>query len=282
MASLFAEMHILDRPYIPMQVEVRGSKVDIEVRLPSGQEQDLIDAFYMNTYATLLAQKCQRQEGEALSQRESYQAIYESKTRVDLLDQILPTRNSDTTDRASNLAGIDRVSEIRKMNQMDESVAHAYAEQLDGRVQEFYDEALKQISSEYDQHTVEMLAQLMSDININIKVTVAARKAMNADVLYYTMYRPLKGSETESNRVRAFDSVQELQEQFRSETIDIIMAQINEAMRKHEDIPFVSREDKEPAGQPPSLSTLGEGITTGGKPTKTMRGNSKRSSTPVS
>jgi len=278
MASLFKELELLDRPYIPMSIQIGGRKIDIEIRLPSAQEQDAIDAFYMDFYAKTIAEKLEIKPGRKTSERDSLRLIYESRPKADLIEQLLPTRQADIEVRAYELAGLDREEQLReiyKLAQTDPEKAQAHARWIDDTLADTRINARSEVASIYEKKTVEELARIMSDVNINLKATQLAGQAREADVIYYSSYG-VGGNE------RLFESPEEVLEELRPEKISEITLAMRKALSEHEDLPFASPDDKEPNGQPSSQSGSVEATKAGGKRTKTTPESSKQSSTPVS
>jgi hypothetical protein len=276
MPSLFKELEILDRPFIPITSQIGNRNLDIEVRLPSAQEQDCIDSYYMDQYAKVLADKLEVKPGRKTSERDSLRVIYEGRPKTDLIEQIVPTRQSDIEVRAYEIAGLDRETELKKLLDLNRESPEKAAERAkelddiltDGRIQ-----ARNEMVALYEEKSVEELAQLMSDININIKSTQAAGQAREADVLYYSMFL---------NGERLFESPEEILEELRPEKISEITKAIREAISRYEDLPFVSPVANAPNGVPSSLGDSVAVTKVGGRPIPQVPANSKQSSSRVS
>lgn len=276
--SLFKELQLLDRPYIPMSIHIGGRDVKVRVRLPSAQEQDAIDAFYMDTYAKTIAEKLEIRHGRKTSERDSLRLIYEARTKAELIDQLIPTRQADIESRAYELAGIDRDYELRELMRLSSSEPERFterAQQIDDAIAITQPQAREEVARSYEDKSVEELARLMADININMKATTSASQAREADVLYYSMY-------DETGKQHMFESPEEVLEELRPDKITEIMRAIRKSIKEYEDIPFVSPGDSAPDGQPSLSSDSAADTKTGGKRTKTMRENSKQSSMPAS
>lgn len=278
MASLFKELHLLDRPFVPVTITIGNKEIPVHARLPSAQEQDAIDAYYMDTYAKSIAEKLEVREGHKTSERDSLRLIYESRSKNEIIDQLIPTRQTDIESRAYELAGIDREYEIRELSRLSMSNQESFAkraQEIDDAVAITRSQAKAEIASSYELKTVEELAQLMADVNINMKATQHASQAREADVLYYSLYHAEK-------KVRLFESPEEVLEELRTETISGLTRIIRKAIAEYEDLPFVSPGDKEHVGQPSSQNVSAADSADGGKRTRRMKESSKQSSTPAS
>lgn len=270
--SYFQEIGLIDRPFVDLKISIRGKDVDVRARALSAKEADEIESLRMDEYGRLLTRFNESVDG-GTSERERVTGLYATKSERELISQILPTREDEVAARALEASGIDFAREIAAVNRMEtEEEREAYAKDVDERLEAAKLVAREDIRAELSLKSVDDLAQIMGQVNINIKAQRQSVEAYNTAFVYYALYRPDKPE-------RVFDSVEQVAEELTDVKISEIVMAVQKALTT--DLPFGSREDEEP-NKPPSSPATSRGATKGGGTrTRTTKGASKRSSTPA-
>jgi len=256
--SFLEELGLSDTPYVPVSlpIGVRQGKptfVEVLARRTSGYEQDAIDAAYMNTYSDILAEKSTPPADGGMSEMDRVRSIYSSRPKADIVEQVLGTRLIDVREKAAQLGGMDleairdQVLEIK-----DDKEREAFAKAKDEQLKPFIEEAKKVLSEEIGKEPLDQLTYQLVQANVNLQVQMAARRIMNSQILYYTLFQKGENGEPAYDDKdvpkRVFEGPGSPNKELRGDTLDAWMEQVTEALKKDEDVPFVSPVAPEPNG----------------------------------
>lgn len=261
MASIFEELGILDLPFLPVTIPVKDKTVALMARALSAEEEDELDAIQMDEYGRLITEMTKPKPDGSMSELDRIALVYGTKPDHEIAEQLVGTREPDVRKRALEISQIDFQEELAKMALMEvEADRDAYAKEQNAAYEAAIKEAKSELQDEIAGQGHENLVAQIAQININIKALTLARKAYNSEYLFRTLYRT-------DEKTRAFDTADQLRQQWSSEKIGEVVTLVQEAVRT--DLPFVSPPAVEPSGQPSSSSISEEATPTGGPPTET-------------
>lgn len=269
MASYFEEQGLFDRPFVDVNLTIRGKTIPAKARVASGKESDMMDVFFASEHSRVLASLDQSTNGLP-SERASIRAMYSTRPRSDIIDQLLGTRGKDIIERAIKIAGLDLVEEDKKMSGMGKEERTNYEAEKQAILDEARIKAKAEIASDYDSTSTDELLDKVTEVNVNIKALARANRALYAYYLYYTLYRP-------DEQTRCFESADQVKNELSSETIDSLTLQVRKALEQLSKVPTESPEASEQSGPTPSQSNSVEDTTASGEPTTTASDDSKQS-----
>ena len=257
MASLFEELGAFDRPWVDVTVRIGSAERQMLARVPSASEQDAIDAFYMDEFSRILMDNVVAKDGK-ISERDRVADIYRTRSKEDIVEQLIPTRSLELKERVQALTGILIGAETLRLQAIeDDEERKIEAEALDIRWKEGEDIVRKEIAEELGYEDFDLLVKRLAEVNINLKVQMTAKKNTNARFLLSSLYfRNPDGSAGEP----AFKSIEEVS-QFKAETIESLTAQVQAALQKGADLPLES-----PAGEEPGKPLLSQSISEAATP----------------
>jgi hypothetical protein len=266
MASFFEELLEWDRPFAECEITIGGKTKKCLARRESAAQADELDSYYNDEYGRFVI-KNTTSTGDRTSELERVKQVYRTRTREELLDNIMQTRIGDVKRAALKLLEIEmpeeqRVADRRAVENDPEKLA-AYEKSLQELYAPLRDNAESTIRHEYDDRTNEELIDMVSEVNINMLCLTKASHNRGVKKLLYTLYT--------LDKLPLFNSLEEI-ESFKPDTINIMLQAVEFAflpkdMGSAADLPFVSPADPEPDGQLPSQSTSVEESTDGGPPT---------------
>jgi hypothetical protein len=265
MAFSFEELLQIDRPWISVKLAIGSKEQEFQIRRLSAADSDKSEADYADDYAKFVVEFTETKDGSQ-SELERVHALYMTRPRSEIMDQILGTRFADVNRRAFDLAGEDfktRLSALEELSTEEKIEADkALREELQG----YREQAAKDITAEeYDHKTIEELVSLISQINVNMKAINKARAKQNAERLYYMLH--------DANKKPFFPTMESVY-QIQTKTIDGFLEKIDEALAVG-DLPFESPDGLEPAKPLPSQSTSAAATKDSGKRTTTRRKSSR-------
>jgi|SRR5579872_5592513 len=273
MASVFDELGALDRPFCNIKISLGGKDISALGRMPSAEEQDMIDHFFNEEYARILEEKLSSKDG-VQSELERIRRLYNVRPKSDLVDQMLGVRTQEITKRAYDLMGVDYESEAEKMAKMSEDERTAYVHEQDEILKGFVKQARELEKQDLEAADFNSLVDQLSTYNINLKSVVQARRAVSTWSVYYSLYTdkdPVSGATIAPKRV--FESMEAVRKNLTAETIDKIVEALREGFRETAALPFKSQVEAERAKLSQSPSTSAAATETSGEPIETTPEN---------
>lgn len=274
--TIFDEIANLDRPFVPVKLNIGGKPYEFQAKRPNSLEADAIDAYYTEEYSKLIVKKTEPQNGSE-SELDQMRRILHTRTREEITMQLLQTRIPDIQRLTAEKVNFNPQRELASLMDLSEEEKDSYIENRRAELEEAEKISRVEIKAEYDIREIDELIELLSQININVKALAEAQAGRNAIYVYFALH--------DANGDRVCPSPESVREQFQLGTISNFVKEIEGAFQRQvrADLPFVSQADSAPNGQPSSANTSEPETTQsspGGKPTKATRKNSKRSTTP--
>src|ERR1022692_3457545 len=91
MVSIFEQLLGLARPYTPVTLTMGEVDIPCQARNLSAEEEDVADLVFKTHYTQILAEK--RGDGTKPSEADTVRAIYVTRPKEDLVEQLLVTRD---------------------------------------------------------------------------------------------------------------------------------------------------------------------------------------------
>lgn len=262
--TVFEELLQLDRPFLDLKLKIAGRELEVLARRMNAADQDALDAFRSDEYARLVIEYTEPQSGKQ-SELDRVRQVYKMLSRHELLEQLLGTRSDQIQERALALSGLEASQVSQHFASLtDEAEKAAYQNEVEEALRASRSAAKEEFALEYQTKTDDELADIMAQVNVNVKANQEAMIRQNARRLYYQVYT--------SEKERFFPSVESVMEFSRESVIvwlKAVDAAFNEWLLKQ--LPFESQDGQEPDGPLPSSSTSEAATKTGGKRTRTSR-----------
>jgi hypothetical protein len=267
--TIFEELLSFDRPYIPVTLKIGEHEVKCLARKPSSEEEDKLDALEGDKYGEAIIKATTPVEGEVCELRR-VKNIYLTRSKVEVLGQLLGTRQSDIQKRALELADINAATVMEAKKNLDDEGAKAYDADLTEKLKGHWKTALEEIEAEYDDKDFGELCDLMSQINVNMTALAEAGRAKSAARLHFQVFT--------EDKERVFPDIEKIFS-LSSDTIRDLGQTVQIALLRASvpNLPFVLPVEAEPDAQPSSPSDSAADSTDGGTPTRRPRKNSKPS-----
>jgi hypothetical protein len=265
MAFNFEELVALDRPWIPVTLTIASKDQAFKIRRPSAADQDALEAFFSDEYARLVIEKTDPKEDGSMNELDRVLHTYQTRSRPELLDQVLGTRYMDIQRRALEIGGESLQEQAKEVAELEPDARVEAEKALADELERLRTQAREEVASEYDSKSDAELATLMAQVNINMKSINEARAKQNARQLFYMLH-----DENEGRVFPTIDDVYRLQ----TATINSFLEKISTALAVA-DLPFDSPDGLVLDKPSPSLSTSVEATKASGKRTPTRRKSSK-------
>jgi len=246
MASIFEELSALDHPWVDVAIKLGKSDIACKSRIPSSDETDALDAYFMDKYAAIISEKSRSQDGKP-SELDAVKAVLLTQPKTDIIEQLVPTRIDDIRVRAYELAGINFQDEAKALKELPDEAARAeYQTKREAELKDAIADARKEVVDGFLAQDSDALCEALAQVNINVKAQRLAREAANANIVHYSLY------DLEGNRV--FKSLEEVRSLSKM-TVESIIKAISVALTPKADLPLESQADNEPDGQQSSADT---------------------------
>jgi hypothetical protein len=265
MAFNFEELVALDRPWIPVTLTIASKERPFKVRRPSAADQDALEAFFSDEYARLVIEKTEPHKDGTLNELERVLHTYQTRSRPELIDQVLGTRYMDIQRRALEIGGESLQNMAKEIAELLPEDRVEPEKELGETLDALRAQAREEVASEYDTKTDEELASLMAQVNINMKSINEARAKQNARQLFYMLH--------DENEERVFPTIDDVH-RLQTATINSFLEKITTALAVA-DLPFDSRDGLVLDKPSPSPSTSAEATKASGKRTRTRQKSSK-------
>jgi len=271
--SYLSELGLLDRPFVSIDVTLGRSadKVRLRARALSARDQDALEALQMDEYGRLLTWFTEGTP-DVEPEIERVARIYETKSKQEIVGQILPTREADVTARALQQAGINMIQEAAYMRTLPEEEQEAYAALQNEKLENAKLETREEVRAELMAQPVEQLARTMAQVNVNLRAMTQSTRLYSNAFVFYSLYQPIKDE-------RVFGSPEEVGNELTEGKVTELVSIIKRALVT--DLPFVSPVDGEPSTPPSSPSTSAAATRRGGRRTPTTKESSKPSTSPA-
>ena len=262
--SIFEELVALDRPYLSLTANIGGTDRKFLVRRLSAADQDALEAYGTDEYARQILARTEGIDG-AQSEMERVKQTYKSRPRSELMEQIVGTRFQDVRTRALEILGEDYSDRAKNAEDIVDVSERMEAQKvLRLELNTAFESSKVDVATEYDTKTDEDIADIMSQVNINMKSMSEATSRQKARNLFYILF-----DENKHPVFPELDSVHSLS----TESIDAILNASELAFTKAvpADLPFALPVDPERDKPTPSQSNSVAATKRSGKRTRTLR-----------
>lgn len=233
--TFIEELEALDRPYKPFEVSISNGKLSGFARNPSYEEQDAINAFQMDEYVRLLSSYTVAKKG-SISEEQKRRNIFSTRTKKELIDEIIPTIKNDIERRAYELLGLDIKEEGRKILALEtDEEREAYVKEQEQKLMQCGKDAEAEYREELKGCEHKELVERLVQVNMNVNALQGSARAADAHFLFYSVYTV----NADGQFVPAFASAAQVNK-FSPKALADISHAVREALRTA--LPFASQD----------------------------------------